>query len=209
MHELDPSYTGLAPDADIQQRSDVMRWRKAERERLRAARSALGPQLRHLYGDRIAAKLDPLLGDVSSKSISFYWPINGEPDLRELMKSIVSRGGICALPVVVQSQSPLVFRAWKPGVKMRRGAWNIPEPIGGKEVNPDIIIAPVVGYDPGCFRLGYGGGYFDRTLANLVREDILTIGVGFSQASLITIYPQAHDIPLNRIVTEKSVVDPH
>jgi 5,10-methenyltetrahydrofolate synthetase len=83
---------------------------------------------------------------------------------------------------------------------MERGVWNIPVPADGAELAPDITIAPVVGHDPGCYRLGYGGGFFDRTLAALEPRP-MAIGVGHPVAAIRTIYPQPHDIPMDAIVT--------
>ena len=84
---------------------------------------------------------------------------------------------------------------------MERGAWSIPVPAEGPGVTPDVTLAPVVGWDAAGFRLGYGGGYFDRTLAALSPRPF-AIGVGLDAARLITIFPQPHDIPMQVIVTE-------
>lgn len=206
MHELDNTCGGPAHDIDPQQRKDVMRWRKAERQRLRAARKGLDKGLKTRFAEQISARLDSLLGDVSSTTISLYWPIHDEPDLRKLMASIVARGGTCSLPVVVEPGAPLVFRRWQPNTTMQKGIWGIPVPAAADAVMPDIIIAPIVGFDPQCYRLGYGGGYFDRTLALLGDKEVLTIGIGYAQSSVPTIFPQTHDIPLHRIVTEEAVI---
>ena len=89
-------------------------------------------------------------------------------------------------------------------MKMERGFWNIPVPVAGPEVAPDILLAPVVGFDDAGYRLGHGGGYFDRTLA--AREPRpRAIGVGLASARLATIHPQPHDIPMQAIVTEAEV----
>ena len=88
---------------------------------------------------------------------------------------------------------------------MEPGFWNIPVPVGTPEVTPDIVLAPVVGFDPACFRLGYGGGYFDRTLAALDPHP-LAIGVGLAGSRIATIYPQPHDIPMAAIVTEEGTL---
>jgi 5,10-methenyltetrahydrofolate synthetase len=120
------------------------------------------------------------------------------------MPAIVGAGGRCALPVIVEERSPMVFRPWRPEVKLVPGVWNIPEPPLGEMVVPDIVVTPVVGFDAAGFRLGYGGGYFDRTLASLA-ERPLVIGVGYAQAALSTIYPLPHDVPLDAVVTEQGV----
>jgi 5-formyltetrahydrofolate cyclo-ligase len=101
-----------------------------------------------------------------------------------------------ALPLVEVKAAPLVFRRWTPETRMVRGDWNIPVPPPDAEaVTPEIALAPVVGWTAEGFRLGYGGGYFDRTLAALSPRPF-TIGIGLQAARLATIYPQPHDIAL-------------
>jgi 5,10-methenyltetrahydrofolate synthetase len=207
MHQLDPTSGDLVPDADAQQRTDVMRWRKSERERLIAARLAIPAGERRLCSERIAGWLDEALGNISGRIVSAYWSFRGEPDLRPWMEALAERGGICALPVVVQRHAPLTFRSWRRGDALEPGVWHIPVPSDGPSVTPDIVIAPVVGFDSACYRLGYGGGFFDRTLAAFPRPPRI-IGVGYARQAIRTIYPQAHDVPMDRIVTETGVVTP-
>ncbi len=203
MHELDPAFREPPPRPD----PDVMRWRKAERERLIALRLAMSADERAKIGDMIAGTLDELLGDPAGRIVSLYWPFRGEPDLRGWMKKIAERGGECALPVVVEKNAPLIFRAWHEGCKMERGIWNIPVPADGREVRPDFVVAPVVGFDAQCWRLGYGGGYYDRTLAALGGKRQV-IGVGYDCQRIATIHPQAHDIPMDAVVTETGISRP-
>jgi hypothetical protein len=89
-----------------------------------------------------------------------------------------------------------------------RGLWNIPHPADGKLIVPNVVIAPVVGFDLEGFRLGYGGGFFDRTLARLNPKP-LTIGVGYPEAELRTIFPQPHDIPMDWVVTGSGTLYAH
>lgn len=207
MHELDPAYMGLAAAVDPLQRADLMRWRKAERERLIAERLAIGSNVRRRHGAQIAARLEAAIGVVEGLTVSVYWPFRGEPDLRGVMERITARGGRAALPVVVERARPLVFRAWVPGEALERGIWNIPVPAKDEEVVPDVVIAPVVGFDRNCYRLGYGGAFFDRTLAAMPGRPRV-FGVGYAQAEIPTIYPQPHDIPMDAIVTEGDVLSP-
>ncbi|WP_424811605.1 5-formyltetrahydrofolate cyclo-ligase [Roseococcus sp. YIM B11640] len=198
LHELDPAY---APEPDAQQRRDVARWRKAERERLIAARLAIPAGARAAGTERIAAALEAALGDLSGRIISLYWPFRGEPDFRPWMKRLAARGVRTALPVVAERAKPLIFKLWSPGDPLTPGIWNIPVPANGAEVVPHIVLAPVVGFDPAGYRLGYGGGYFDRTLAALAPRPT-AIGVGWSAAAIPTIFPQPHDIPMDLILTD-------
>ena len=205
LHEVDPDYLGYPPEPDAQQRRDVARWRKAERERLIALRLAVDPATRQEETGRIAQGLDGTIGEVAGRIVSAYWPFRGEPDLRRWLERIHARGGRCALPVVVGKARPLVFREWRPGAPLSRGVWNIPFPAEGQEVAPDIVIAPLVGFDRGGYRLGYGGGFFDRTLAAMAPKP-LVLGVGSSRLAIPTIFPQPHDVPMDAIVTEKAVL---
>ena len=110
--------------------------------------------------------------------------------------------------MVVAHGKPLLFRIWADGDSLGRGVWNIPIPREDAEVAvPDVVIAPVIGFDRGCYRLGYGGGFYDRTLAALAKKPRL-FGVGYNQAAIATIYPQWHDIPMDKVVTETGVICP-
>ena len=204
MHELDDSSLGLPDQVDEQQRIDVARWRKAERERLITARLALSPQAKKEFSERIAAILEEAVGNVAGLTIGAYWPVDDEPDLRDFMVRIAARGARCALPVGDEHEGTLRFHSWAPGQSIENGPWNIPIPVGGDEVMPDIVICPVVGFDSQCYRLGYGRGSFDRTLA-AARRKPRVFGVGYAQAAIATIYPQPHDIPMDAIVTEAGV----
>lgn len=203
-----PARPGVSPEDGVVKPADVAQWRKSERARLINERLEVSAGTRKKYSDNIAKWLDVAIGDVSGRIVSGYWPFRGEPDLREWLEHLEVRGAQCALPVVVEARSPLVFRIWKRGEKLERGVWDIPVPAGSsEEVCPDVVIAPIVGYDRDAYRLGYGGGYFDRTLAAVGKRP-LTIGVGYSQAAIPTIYPGVYDIPMDKIVTEQGIFIP-
>ena len=201
LHELSPAEGGLGELDQAEQRASILRWRRAERERLLAQRLAMPADLRAAHANRIAAHLDTLLPSLDGKIVSLYWPMRGEPDLRAWLASILERGALCALPVVAEKNAPLVFHLWRPGEKLKRGFWNIPVPETEEAVTPDIALAPIVGFDAERYRLGYGGGYFDRTLAVLPTSRRV-IGVGYSVFRIKTIYPLPHDIRMDEIVTE-------
>jgi 5-formyltetrahydrofolate cyclo-ligase len=206
LHEADPDQFGLASGGASVQRDNIMRWRKNERERLITQRLAISNDERVDRARRIEARLDMLLPDLVGTSISLYWPFRGEPDLRGWAAAIRARGANCALPVVVEKNAPLIFRLWAIGAPLAPGVWNIPIPVNSAELAPDVIIAPVVGFDQQGYRLGYGGGFYDRTLAALAKKPRV-IGVGYSQAAIATIYPLPHDIPMDVIVTEETIVE--
>jgi 5-formyltetrahydrofolate cyclo-ligase len=199
IHELSPEYR--VEDVRLDAWSGVLRWRKAERKRLLDERLALAQHDREARSSRIASMLDVTISDYSGRIIGTYWPFRGEPDLRKWGTQVVERGGRIALPVIIQKGWPLEYRIWMPGDPLERGALNILVPAQGPCVQPDIVIAPVVGFDEARYRLGYGGGFFDRTLAIMKRKPLI-IGVGYAQSRIPTIYPQPHDIPMDVIVTD-------
>lgn len=186
-------------------RADNMAWRKAERHRLIDQRFAVDASERRRCSIEISAKLHQLVGELANRTVSSYWPFKGEPDLRPWMQTITEGGGRCALPVVVVKSAPLAFRVWQQGDRLERGVWNIPVPADGAEVIPDIVIAPLIGFDEACYRLGYGGGYYDRTLAALASRPLI-IGVGYARAAMTSIHPLPHDIPMDIIVTEDTII---
>jgi 5,10-methenyltetrahydrofolate synthetase len=188
-------------------RAEVIQWRKAERQRLIAERLGIPGDIRGDHVNQIAAKLDEVIGEVHGRVISAYWPFRGEPDLRGFIDRVSTRGGRCALPVVVERGKPLVFRPWSPGEPLAKGVWNIPVPATTEEVLPDVVIAPVVGFDRACYRLGYGGGFFDLTLA-AIKNSPLKLGVGYRQQALLTIHPQPNDIPMDMVITEEGACFP-
>lgn len=178
----------------------VRDWRKSERARLLAMRLAIPIETRSqaaaVVAARIAAHVKP------GQTLSFYWPMKGEMNFRPLAQDLHGKGIHLALPVVTERGQPMQFRPWSPRCKMERGIWNIPQPATSETVRPDVALAPVLGFTSDCYRLGYGGGYFDRTLAALAPRPF-TIGIGFECQRIATIEPQPHDIPLDAIATEE------
>ena len=184
----------------------VKHWRRAERERLLAVRQGLPAIDRQRRGERIEAELRRLLAERPG-ILGVYWPFRAEFDPRPLVDWSVAEGRTVALPVVVDKKGPLEYRAWRPGEGLIDGVWNIPVPEKREVVTPSVVLAPLVGFDPACYRLGYGGGYFDRTLAALQPQPF-AIGVGFAVQELATIHPQPFDVPMDVIITETGVRRP-
>jgi 5-formyltetrahydrofolate cyclo-ligase len=184
--------------------TEIKAWRRAERERLIARRMALSPAFRREAGERIAAALREIVA-ARPGILGIYWPFRAEFDPRPLVDDLTASGREVALPVVVDKKGPLEYRAWAPGEAVVAGVWDIPIPEKREIVVPSAVLAPLVGFDGDCYRLGYGGGYFDRTLASLDPRP-LAIGVGFAMQRLETIHPQCFDIPMDLIVTEAGVI---
>jgi 5-formyltetrahydrofolate cyclo-ligase len=176
---------------------ELRQWRRAERERLLALRQDMPPSQRRILGAKIEAGLKTALGAVPGP-LGVYWPFRAEFDPRGIVEWAVASGRVVALPVVVDRKGPLDYRAWKPGEALVDGVWNIPVPEKREIVMPAVVLAPLVGFDRSCYRLGYGGGYFDRTLAALDPRP-MAIGIGFAFQQIETIYPQPFDVPMNLI----------
>jgi len=201
MHELSPDFVSMPATTGAW--TDVARWRKPERRRLLDQRMRMPADERPARSERIGRNIDRVAGEPDGRIVAAYWPFRGEPDLRDWQAGAMARGARIALPVVIRKGWPLEFRIWSPGDALERGAWNILVPAGGPSVEPDIVIAPGVAFDADRYRLGYGGGYFDRTLAAMSRRP-LAIGVGYAEARIATIHPQPHDVPMDSIVTDET-----
>ena len=183
---------------------EIRAWRKKTRASLIEQRVALTPDVRRARAREARARLTEAVDLSQFKTLGIYWPIRGEFDVREIARSHLDRGAAVALPVVVQRGSPVEFWKWEPGVPMARGLWNIPVPAERVVLDPDVLIIPLVGFDAAGYRLGYGGGYYDRTIAAAARRPF-RIGLGSAEARVATIYPQPHDIAMSLIVTESLV----
>lgn len=179
-------------------------WRKSERERLLAARAALDRETLARYRHAIDAHLERSFPGLASAKLAFCWPIRAEYDARHLIRTFRERGALTALPVVVAPRTPLIFREWHPGVELVVGPLDIPYPVHSLEMVPDAVLLPMNGWDGRGYRLGYGAGFFDRTLAALSRKPVL-IGVSYELARIETIHPQGWDIPVDWVVTERGV----
>lgn len=195
MTAMDPHHPG--DDAALRA------WRKQTREALIARRVALDPTAVGAAKAAIETLLEAHFADLGRGVVAFCWPIRNEFDARHLVARLRARGASSALPVVVAPRQPLVFRAWHPGVRLAIGALDIPYPSEGLPVVPDTVLLPMNGFDRAGYRLGYGAGFFDRTLAALAVKPRV-IGIAYAFAELPTIHPQPHDIPMDFVVTERA-----
>jgi len=183
---------------------DVAAWRRETRARLIDARLAISPEEHKRASQSIEDRLLEILEFLPPQTLSGYWPFKNEFDLRPLMQRLQFKGWVTVLPAVVGRRKPLEFLKWTAGMEMDTGPYDIPVPRERTLLLPDIVIAPLVGFDRSNYRLGYGSGYFDITLASM-HPSPQTIGVGFQQSGLDTIHPLPTDIPLNLVVTEAGV----
>lgn len=182
---------------------DNTAWRRALRRDMVARRAALSDAGHEALSARI---VDHLLTALPlPRIVAFCWPIKHEPDVRAAIPRWAEQGVSAALPVVVREGAPLAFRLWTPDTPLAADRYGIPTPTAGEFVQPDMLLLPLNGFDADGYRLGYGGGYFDRTLAALSPRP-LAVGVGFEINRLPTIRPEAHDQRLDWLVTEAGAV---
>jgi 5-formyltetrahydrofolate cyclo-ligase len=188
----------------------LKQWRKEQRERLVATRLAVGPETLHVFRLLIDTHLERAFPGLARGMLAMCWPFKNEYDPRFLGHKLRERGATTVLPVVVAPRQPLIFRAWKPGDELAKGVYDIPYPASGDQVVPDHALVPMNGFDAGGYRLGYGGGFFDRTLAHLRStgpKRPVAIGVTYELARMETIHPQAYDIPMDYVATERGVYE--
>ncbi len=185
-------------DGSRAEKAALRGFRGALRRRLISARMALAPGVRECLSRSIEIHLVRLLDRLAPGVVGFCWPVRGEFDARPAL----NRTGLrAALPVVIEEDAPLVFREWETDTQLAVDRYGIPFPAQGDELTPHVILLPTVGFDEAGFRLGYGGGYFDRTLASLTPRPT-AVGVGFELGRVATIRPQPFDARLDYVVTE-------
>jgi 5-formyltetrahydrofolate cyclo-ligase len=178
--------------------------RKARlREALLGARRGLAADARAAATAAIASGVIRWWEAQRPPSLGVYWPIRGEPDLRPLYECLHARGVRLALPVVDDERQPLRFLAWAPGDPMREDRFGVAVPVDQAALLPAALLIPCVGFNPLRMRLGYGGGFYDRTLAQSPRP--LTLGVAFDCAAA-QFDGELHDIALDMVLTESRLL---
>ena len=168
-------------------------------------RGAIVPQVRRFAPVRVADLGCQLLGDRKGLVIGGYYPTGSELDPRILMQDLERRGHSLALPVVVGDDQPLMFRQYAIGDALVEGAYGIPVPDeAAPQVVPDVLLVPGVAFDSSLFRLGYGGGFYDRTIVDLLakRPRLDTIGLAFADQMVDTLPVESHDVPMAMVLTE-------
>lgn len=161
----------------------------------------------------IACHLEALLAQLAPASIGFTWPYRGEFDALTVVRAWLAGDAVrwAALPVVGEKGQPMTFRRWTPESLMATDRYGIPYPVEGPPVVPVVpalLLIPCNGFDARGFRLGYGAGHFDRTLAALTPAP-RAVGIAIEDGRLDDLDPQPHDIPMDWIVTEAGVFGPY
>ncbi len=180
---------------------ELAQWRKATRADLIARRLAAPEPDRAAWTSHIEGRVREAFPFLSQMVVGFCWPFQGEIDTRPMAAELVRRGGRVALPAVVAKGRPLEFREWTPDCRMVAGVYDLPVPEGTAVLEPDALLIPVVAIGSRGDRLGYGGGFFDRTLAALEPKP-LSIALAFELSRLPTTDPQDHDILMDFVVSE-------
>jgi 5-formyltetrahydrofolate cyclo-ligase len=178
--------------------------RQEARARRKAAAAEADPDAaRRLADTFFVARI--VMGVHGTGVVSGYWPMAEEMDVRPLLERLHAEGYTCALPVVPGKGVPLIFRRWRPGDALGQAGFNLSEPgPEAPEVRPDVVLAPLLAFDAEGYRIGWGGGYYDRTLAKLRAEGrVLAIGVAFNGQQVPRVPRDDRDQRLDWIVTDR------
>jgi len=189
----------------------------AELLRIKTEARALAKQRRaevaaiagHAAAEAVAEQVAGLLAGFPKATIAAgYWPIGTELDVRHTLSHLDLIGVGCALPVVVAKGEPLAFRIWTPQTLMERSGLGILAPAATvPEVDPDVLLVPLLAFDRAGYRLGYGAGFYDRTLERLRRsKPVMAIGIGFAGQEVDSVPRDRYDQPLDWLVTENFVL---
>ena len=181
----------------------------AIREAALARRDALDPEIRDRFAERLALQGVDIARRTLSRTIAAYWPLPGEPDTRGLVTALCYHEFVAALPTVVGRGRPLVFRRWQPRDLLVPGPFGIMEPSSRyAEVMPDILFVPLAAFDRRGHRIGFGAGYYDRTLQSLrSMKPVLVVGLGFATQEVPSIPDEPHDQRVDLVMTETEIID--
>lgn len=172
----------------------------ALRTALTAARRALDPACKHAWDALICTRVLAWWQAQRAPTLGVYWPLAGEPDLAPAYAELARRGVRLALPVVLARDAPLAFASWEPGEVMHRDRMGVAVPAALRLVaRPQALLVPCLGFNPAGYRLGYGGGYYDRTLEAAPRP--LCVGIAYA-CSAARFDSAPHDVALDLVITE-------
>ena len=198
-HELERDQRG---GSESQAGENLVSWRKQQRSRLKQARDELS-DLQHAELSRsVSDHLSASTWLERSDSIGLFWPMRGEIDLRPLIRRLIAQGVTAALPVITKKNQALEFWQWVPSEPLSdQGLWGIPVPAVRRLIQPGLLLVPMLGFDDEGHRLGFGGGYYDRTIAAMTTTPVC-LGVCAEYGHMQSIYPQSHDVPMHAIASE-------
>jgi 5-formyltetrahydrofolate cyclo-ligase len=190
----------MSPDAAL--KADL------RREAL-SRRAALPPGARAAFSKALQAQGVELAQRFAAASVSAFYPVRDEPDTLALLDALAGRGLVTALPVTRARGEPLVFRQWRPGEPTIPGPMRIPEPSPqAPAVDPDLLFVPLAAFDRRGFRIGYGAGHYDLTLARLkTLKPIVTVGVGYGVCEVAAVPAEAHDVAVDFVLTDRELIE--
>ena len=195
-----PRAIGALPDSAVsniaqQQAKSLLR------NTLKALRRAIDPATKHAWDDRIGARVIAWCRAHPHETLGVYWPLAGEPDLRPAYAEMAAAGVRLALPVVVERDAPLEFAEWIPGEATETDRLGVAVPSELRMIErPPALLVPCLGFNASGYRVGYGGGFYDRTLAPEPKP--ATVGIAYA-CQLVAFDGDAHDVPLDRMITEE------
>lgn len=183
--------------------------KRVMRERAYAARAMAHAEAGDAAHRAAERAIEVLLAERTSGTVSAYLSVRSEIDTMPLMLALAGLGFEVAVPVIVGPARPLVFRAWTPDAVLVPGTFGVPVPADGAEVEPDVLFVPMLAFDAQCHRLGYGGGYYDRTIGGLrSRRPVLAFGFAYAAQAMPVLPVEPTDMRLDAVVTEAGVIRP-
>jgi 5-formyltetrahydrofolate cyclo-ligase len=187
--------------------ADLIEQKALARKAAARARKAAHELVKDEAPLQLAALVFPVGPSPSCKIVSAFFPYMSEIDARPLLGKLAGEGWTTCLPIVIAKGEPLIFRRWLPGEPTEPGVWNIPKPLETAPLlEPDVLLVPLMAFDRKGFRLGYGGGFYDRTLDLLrAKKSIVAIGVGYSAQEVDSVPHAGHDQCLDFVMTEKGI----
>ncbi len=183
---------------------DIAEAKRAARQAAARQRAAAHAELKDTAGPALAARgLPAEIGPAGA--VSGFIPYKSEIDTVPLLTRLSRAGWRSSLPVVIAADQPLLFRAWTPGEPLVAGVWDIPiPPETAPEVVPDVLLVPMLAFDRQGYRLGYGGGFYDRTLEKLrALRKVWAVGVAYAAQEVDAVPHGLHDAPLDYVMTER------
>jgi len=178
------------------------------REKARALRKAAAKTAHAQTSEQLSAQFLDHVPWNKDLTVGGYWPIGDEIDSRPLLAALDRAGRICGLPVVITQTASLIFRAWRPGYPLKSSTYGIPIPaVSTEELVPTLLLVPLLAFDRSGHRLGYGGGYYDRTIRSLREQgSLLGVGLAYAAQEVPSIPREAEDEVLDWVVTEREAI---